>query len=212
MELMEALIPLKLRWSALWSSNLCRDQRFLDCAKRSGLLHLNIGLETIDRQTLANMNKRINKVAYYKEIVNNLRKRGISYSFNFVLGYDTEHESITDLTLSFLRENKVPVAYFNILTPHYGTPLYDRMRNEGRLIDPDDIGRWPGLICYFKPKHCTPKELEEKVKRMYREFYSFRSIMRRLRLPKSAGDFASWTINLSQRRMFHSDSENFDNY
>ena len=212
MELMEALIPLKVRWSALWSSNLCRDQRFLDCAKRSGLLHVNIGLETVDRETLAGMNKKANNIGYYKEIINNLKKRGISYSFNLVFGYDTENESTYDLTLAFLRENKVPAAYFNVLTPHVGTPLYDRMRSEGRLIDPDDIGRWPGLICYFRPKHCTPGELEEKVKRMYREFYSLKSMVGRLGLPTSAADFASWTINLSQRRMFHSDSENFDNY
>ncbi|MGD0398055.1 MAG: radical SAM protein [Syntrophobacteraceae bacterium] len=212
MELMEALIPLKVRWSALWSSNLCRDQRFLDCAKRSGLLHVNIGLETVDRETLAGMNKKINRVAFYKEIINNLRKRGISFSFNFVFGYDTERENICDLTLAFLRDNKVPAAYFNILTPHVGTPLYDRMRSAGRLIDPNDIGRWPGLICYFKPKNCTPKELEEKVKRMYREFYSLKSMVGRLGLPMSLADFTSWTINFSQRRMFQSDSENFDNY
>ena len=212
MELMEALIPLKVRWSALWSSYLCRDQRFLDLAKRSGLLHVNIGLETVDMETLAGMNKKTNNIGYYKEIINNLRKRGISYSFNLVLGYDTEHENTCDLTLAFLRENKVPAVYFNILTPHLGTPLYDRMQSEGRLIDPDDIGRWPGLICYFRPKHCTPGELEEKVKRMYREFYSLKSMVGRLGLPTSAADFASWTINLSQRRMFHSDSENFDNY
>ncbi len=210
--LMEALIPLKVRWSALWSANLCRDQRFLDCAKRSGLLHVNIGLETVERETLAGINKKTNNIGYYKEIINNLRKRGISYSFNLVFGYDTEQESTCDLTLAFLRENKVPAAYFNILTPHLGTPFYDRMQSEGRLIDPDDIGRWPGLICYFRPKHCTPEELEKKIKRMYRKFYSLESILGRLGLPTSLADFASWTINLSQRRMFHSDSENFDNY
>ena len=212
MELMEALIPLKVRWSALWSSYLCRDQRFLDLAKRSGLLHVNIGLETVDMETLAGMNKKTNNIGYYKEIINNLRKRGISYSFNLVLGYDTEHENTCALTLAFLRENKVPAVYFNILTPHLGTPLYDRMQSEGRLIDPGDIGRWPGLICYFRPKNCTPAELEEKVKRMYREFYSLKSMVSRLGLPTSTADFASWTINLSQRRMFHSNSENFDNY
>jgi radical SAM superfamily enzyme YgiQ (UPF0313 family) len=212
MELMEALIPLKVRWSALWSSYLCRDQRFLDLAKRSGLLHVNIGLETVDMETLAGMNKKTNNIGYYKEIINNLRKRGISYSFNLVLGYDTEHENTCDLTLAFLRENKVPAVYFNILTPHLGTPLYDRMQSEGRLINPGDIGRWPGLICYFRPKNCTPGELEEKVRRMYREFYSLKSMVGRLGLPTSAADFASWTINLSQRRMFNSDSENFDNY
>jgi len=212
MELMEALIPLKVRWSALWSSYLCRDQRFLDLAKRSGLLHVNIGLETVDMETLAGMNKKTNNIGYYKEIIDNLRKRGISYSFNLVLGYDTEHENTCDLTLAFLRENKVPAVYFNILTPHLGTPLYDRMQSEGRLINPDDIGRWPGLICYFRPKNCTPGELEEKVRRMYREFYSLKSMVGRLGFPASVADFASWTINLSQRRMFHCDSENFDYY
>jgi len=210
MELMEALVPLKLRWSALWSSNLCRDVRFLDCAKRSGLLHVNIGLETIDRGTLAGMNKRVNKITYYKELINNLRKRGISFSFNFVFGYDGEDAGIYDQTLEFLRENQVPAAYFNILTPHIGTPLYDRMRKEGRLIDPDLIGKLPGLACHFLPKHCTPGELEERVMRMYREFYSLESIAGRLGLPLSVADFASWTINLSQRRMFRSGSENFD--
>jgi hypothetical protein len=68
------------------------------------------------------------------------------------------------------------------------------------------------LICYFKPKHCTPGELEEKVKRMYRKFSSLSSMVHRLGFPTRSVDFASWTINLSQRRMFHSDSENFDNY
>ena len=177
MELLEALIPLKVRWSALWSSNLCRDGRFLDLAKRSGLLHVNMGMESIGRLTLARMNKKINKLSFYKEIMSNLRQRGISYSLNFVFGYDTEDESIYDQTLGFLRENKVPAACFNILTPHKGTPLYDRLQNEGRIIDHDNIGKWPGVRCYFTPTHSAPKDLERKIKRMYREFYSFRSVM-----------------------------------
>ena len=62
MELMEALIPLKVRWSALWSSYLCNDEPFLDLAQRSGLLHVNIGIESINPDTLDGMNKRFNKV------------------------------------------------------------------------------------------------------------------------------------------------------
>ncbi len=209
-ELLEALTPLKVRWSALWSSNLCRDQLFLDLAKRSGLMHVNIGMESIDQRTLDGMNKKINKLKYYKEIMSNLRKRGISYSFNFVFGYDSEDESIYDQTLAFLKENKVPAAYFNILTPHKGTPLYDRMKKEGRIIDPGNIGRWPGLKCYLMPVHGTPEALERKVGSLYREFYTFRSMMARLGFPTRETDFASWTINFSQRKMFRSDSENFD--
>ena len=214
MELMEALIPLGIRWSALWSSNLCRNREFMDLAKRSGLLHLNIGMESIDQATLTGMNKKANRVSHYAEIVKNLRKRGISYSFNFVFGYDMERESIFDSTLTFLKQNKVPAAYFNILTPHKGTPLYDRMNNEGRLIDPDNISRWPGIICYIKPKHGTPQELERNVRRLNQEFYSLKSIFSRLPFPSSQSDMASWVVNLSQRKISRgaAELENFENY
>jgi radical SAM superfamily enzyme YgiQ (UPF0313 family) len=214
MELMEALTPLKVSWSALWSADLCRDRRFMDLAKRSGLLHVNIGMASIDRATLAGMNKKVNKVSHYEEILNNLRKRGISYSLNFVFGYDTEAENVYDSTLAFLRRNQVPVAYFNILTPHIGTPLYDRMESEDRLIDTANISRWPGIFCYFKPKHCTPERLEADVRRMYREFYSIESMLGRLPFPISKADLASWVVNMSQRKMAYANNgaENFDNY
>lgn len=211
MELIEALIPLKIRWSTLWSVNLCKNDKLMDLAKRSGLLHVNIGIESIDRETLKAMNKRQNKASEYKEILQKLRKRGISYSLNFIFGWDTETPDIFDSTLQFLMENKVPVAYFNILTPHKGTPLYDRMKKEGRIIDIDQIGRWPGIRCYIRPLYCSPKQLEENIKKMYKKFYSVSSILKRLPLPITQSNIASWIINLSQRRIAFSDTaENFD--
>ena len=214
MELMEAMAPLGVRWSALWSLNLCRNRKFMDLAKKSGLLHLNIGMESIDQSTLSGMNKRANKVKYYSETLRNLRERGISYSLNFVFGYDTEHQGIYDSTLDFLGQNRVPVAYFNILTPHIGTPFYDRMAGEGRLLDTENIGRWPELACFFKPRNCAPEELQENVKGMYRKFYNLRSIFSRLPFPASQSAIASWMINWSQWKSSRGNTamENFDNY
>ena len=210
-ELMEALIPLKVRWSTPWSAYLCKNSKLMDLAKRSGLLHVNIGMESIDVKTLRNMNKRANNVQEYKEILENLRKRGISYSLNFIFGWDTEKPSIFNATLQFLMDNKVPVAYFNILTPHKGTALYNRMKEEGRIINIDDIGRWPGIKCYIKPAYCALEELEDYVKWMYKRFYSVTSILKRLTLPVTLANIASWIINISQRRIAFSDTaENFD--
>ena len=213
-ELMEALIPLKVRWSTLWSAYLCNNQEFMDLAKKSGLLHVNIGIESIDQNTLTGMKKNANRVNKYQDIIYNLRKRGISYSFNFIFGWDTEREDVFQSTLTFLKQNKVPVAYFNILTPHKGTSLYDRMKKENRIIDIHNIGRWPGINCYIRPKYCSAQELEEHVKKMYREFYSFPAMFARLPLPISKANLASWVVNLSQRRMSKGDAamENFDNY
>jgi len=214
MELMEALIPLKLRWSSLWSAYLCKDEKFMDLAKKSGLLHVNIGLESIDQKTLTGMNKKVNQAQQYKEILRNLRRRGISYSLNFIFGWDTEKATVFKSTLAFLKEEKVPVAYFNILTPHKGTPLYDRMKADHRIIDIDHIGRWPGLNCYIQPSYCSPQELEEQVKKIHREFYRYPSMFVRLPLPMTQANIASWVVNLSQRKLFRSDgaTENFDNY
>jgi radical SAM superfamily enzyme YgiQ (UPF0313 family) len=214
MELMEALIPLKVRWSSLWPAYLCTNQKFMDLAKKSGVLHVNIGIESIDSDTLDAMNKRANKVRQYEEILENLRKRGISYSLNFIFGWDTEHREVFRSTLAFLRQNRVPVAYFNILTPHKGTPLYDRMRAENRIIDIDHIGRWPGMFCHIRPQNYSAAELEEEVKRMDRDFYSYPSMLARLPLPLTKSGITSWWMNWSQRKVSRAGGgmESFDDY
>lgn len=214
MELMEALIPLKVRWSALWSSYLCNDGPFLDLARRSGLLHVNIGIESISPQTLDSMNKRFNKADKYAEMLANLRRRGISYSLNFIFGWDGESEGAFATTLDFLERHKVPAAYFNILTPVKGTPLYDRMKAGGRITNLEDIDRWPGQNCYIRPPHGTPGTLERDVRNMYRKFYSLRSMFSRLPMPVTQSNIASWVINFSQLRLARVEEahNDFDGY
>ena len=201
MKLMEAMIPLKVRWSALWTSNLCDDAEFMDLAKRSGLLHLNLGIESINEDTLKQMNKKFNKVHRYSELLGNLRKSGISYSLNFIFGWDNETPEVFKSTLNFLLKEKVPVAYFNILTPEKGTMFYERMKGEDRILKLDEIGRMPGHTCHIKPTYCTPEELVQKVQGVYREFYSWKSILKRLPAPVTTSNIASWVLNLSQRKM-----------
>jgi radical SAM superfamily enzyme YgiQ (UPF0313 family) len=214
MELMEALIPLHLRWSTLWSSNLCLDEQFLDLAKRSGVLHVNIGIESIDAATLASMNKKQNKADRYAEMFANLRQREISYSVNLVFGWDTETPDVFQSTLDFLQKNKVPAAYFNVLTPQKGTVLFDRMQQEGRVFSVAEIDRWPGQICYFEPRWCKPEDLERHVQQIYQRFYNVPSMLHRLQLPITPGRMASWVINWSERRMaFAAHSNNdFESY
>lgn len=202
-ELMEALISLRIRWSSLWTLYLCKDARFMDLAQRSGLLHVNIGMESINPATLKAMNKSHNRVGEYTEILADLRRRGISYSLNFVFGWDGETVDVFRATLEFLREQKVPAAYFNILTPHKGTPFHDRMEKEGRILNAEDIGRWPGNFCHIAPAYCTPAELERHVASMNREFYSLPSIFSRLSMPLSWSHISSWIINAAQYRLAH---------
>jgi radical SAM superfamily enzyme YgiQ (UPF0313 family) len=214
MELMEAIMPLHLRWSTLWSMNLCYDKEFLDLAQRSGLLHVNIGMESIDSQTIASMRKGQNKTERYHAVLSDLRHRGISFSLNFIFGWDTETREVFKNTLQFLEEEKVPVAYFNLLTPDKGTSFYDRMREQNRIMDEGEISRWPAQTCHIKPLYCTPQELEQDVRGIHKRFYSLPSMARRLPMPINTSAIASWVLNLSQRKVTaHADKEhNFTSY
>jgi radical SAM superfamily enzyme YgiQ (UPF0313 family) len=216
MKLMEALIPLKLRWSALWTSFLCYDEEYMDLAQRSGLLHINMGIESINPDTLKGMNKRFNKVDKYAVMLENLRKRGISYSLNFIFGWDNETPEVFPATLEFLNREKVPVAYFNILCPEIGTMFYEKMKQEDRILRLEEIGRFPGEFCHLKPKYISAEHLEKKVQDAYLQFYSWKSILRRLPMPVTPANIASWIVNLSQRKLaqrsFGDHNNNFDAY
>ena len=104
------------------------------------------------------------------------------------------------------------MAYFYILTPHKGTPLYDRMRGENRILDEKHMRRTPGIVCEIKPSYCSPEEMEQNVQNMYEQFYSLPSMLRRLPPPVTKCNIASWIINVSQRRMRRSERllQNFD--
>jgi len=201
MELMEALIPLKVRWSTLVSAHFCLDAKFMDLAKRSGLLHVNTGIESIDQKTLNSMQKRFNKVGEYETLIREFHRRNISYSLNFVFGADADEEDVFDTTLQFLCENKVHTAYFNILVPLRGTPLYDRMKEEGRIVDEANLERWTGVSCHFKPLRYSPEELVHRVKKIRYDFYRWRSVFRRLPIPTTEAHFASWNLNILQRKV-----------
>jgi radical SAM superfamily enzyme YgiQ (UPF0313 family) len=213
MELMEAMIPLKLRWSALWTSFLCNDDEYMNLAKRSGLLHVNMGIESINPETLKGMNKKFNKVDRYSEMLENLRKRGISYSLNFIFGWDTETHGVFESTLDFLHKEKVPVAYFNILCPEKGTMFYEKMKKDDRILRLEDIGRFPGEFCHLKPKNFSAEEIEKNVQDMYVKFYSWKSMLKRLPAPVTQANIASWVVNISQRRLTQrSQGDNNNNF
>jgi hypothetical protein len=196
MALMEAMIPLKLRWSALWTSFLCYDDEYMDIAQRSGLLHVNMGIESISPETLKGMNKKFNKVEKYSEMLANLRRRGISYSLNFIFGWDTEQQGV-----------------FNILCPEKGTMFFEKMKADDRILRLEDIGRFPGEFCHIKPKNFSAEEIEKNVQDMYLKFYSWKSMLKRLPPPVTQSNIASWVVNISQRKLAQrSQGENNNNF
>ncbi len=194
-ELFQALTPLNLRWSCLWTINTARDEELLDLAKASGCSHVNIGIENVCQESISSVEKVQNSVAEYEGLLDRLRQRGIFYSLNFMFGLDGDYQELFDETLAFLERVKAPMAFFNVATPRRGTPMWDQLHQEGRVHNPE-AEKYLGMVCNFFPKHMTPDECEAGVWHCFQEFYSLPSICRRLLLPPTSYIFQGLPSNL----------------
>jgi radical SAM superfamily enzyme YgiQ (UPF0313 family) len=198
-ELFRALKPLGINWTGLINMFTGKDVELLDLMIESGCKHVNIGLESINRASLAEMNKPQNRVEDYQLILRNLRERGLFFSANLVLGLDSDTMESFEETVAFLRQEKVPMAFMFIVTPRVGTALREDMEQEGRLLH-SDWTKYAGWNCVYQPAGFSPEELEQAFWHTYQKFYSPASIIQRL-VPTFL-DPKSWLISLASNLFF----------
>src|SRR5262245_15895433 len=164
-EFFRALTPLKVRWVSQASINAAHDEEFLRLIKASGCQGLLIGFETLNPENLHRMRKSFNLMhGGYEQALANLRRHGIRLYVTFILGYDEDNGDTMNETLAFAMEHNFYIVAFNHLTPFPGTPLYERLESEGRLLydrwwlDPDyRYGMLP-----FEPRGMSPDEVQER--------------------------------------------------
>jgi len=181
-ELFTALAPLNIRWVSQISINVLKDNELLDLIAKSGCMGLLIGLESLDNNNLAQMNKGWNKkIIDYEEALQKLRDNGLATYATFLFGYDCDDLDSFNQTLEFAIRHKFFLIAFNHLVPFPGTPLYEAFRKEGRLLYDKwwlDPNYYFGDIA-FRPKNISPKQLSELCLNFRKKFYSFYSIFKR---------------------------------
>jgi radical SAM superfamily enzyme YgiQ (UPF0313 family) len=181
-ELMRALIPLKIRWVSQSAINVAYDGEALELMRRSGCQGMLVGFESLDPTNLHQMNKDFNLMkGGPREALANFRRHGIRIYGTFIFGYDHDTPETFRSTVEFACDQKLAIAAFNHITPFPGTPLYERMKSEGRLLFDawwlDDSYRY-NMIPY-RPKNMSPEELAQRCVQARRSFYCWSSILDR---------------------------------
>ncbi|MCU0850339.1 MAG: B12-binding domain-containing radical SAM protein [Candidatus Thermoplasmatota archaeon] len=181
-ELFKELIKQKVHkgWVSNGNSNVLGkiDDEFLDLAKKSGCVEWFIGFESVSQEALNGIKKTVNKVEDFKKTIKRLHKHGMAVQGGIIFGFDQDTPDIFDLTLEKMYEWELDAVEINILTPFPGTPLYDRLEREGRIIS-KDWKRYNQVDVVFKPKNMTEKELFEGSRRVAKEFYSTFNVIHR---------------------------------
>ena len=181
-ELFKELIKQKVHkgWVSNGNSNVLGkiDDEFLDLAKKSGCVEWFVGFESVSQEALNGIKKTVNKVEDFKKTIKRLHKHGMAVQGGIIFGFDQDTPDIFDLTLEKMYEWELDAVEINILTPFPGTPLYDRLEREGRIIS-KDWKRYNQVDVVFKPKNMTEKELFEGSRRVAKEFYSTFNVIHR---------------------------------
>ena len=178
-ELFTALIPLKIIWGGLATTLIAWDEELLDLAARSGCRGLLIGFETVADDGLAEMNKRFNNHQDYHTVVERLHDRGIAIQGTFVFGTDVDDKDSFARTVDFVMETHIDLPRYAILTPFPSTPLYNRLKNEGRLLT-QDWTLYDGQHVVYQPQKMTPIELLSGTEWAWKKTYSYSGIASRL--------------------------------
>lgn len=184
-ELFEALIPLKVLWGGQASTTIARDKDLLELAKKSGCFSLFFGIESLSQETLKSANKSFNRAMSYEDEFKAIHDAGIRMIGSFIFGFDSDDEGVFERTVSFVKKNRIDMAYYNIMTPLPGTKLFDRLKAEGRLLH-QDWEHYNGYEVVYRPKTLTPEALQDGFHWAYRQTYSYPSILRRIAFRPSA--------------------------
>ncbi|CAB1056353.1 BchE/P-methylase family protein [Olavius sp. associated proteobacterium Delta 1] len=181
-ELLAALIPLKIRWFSQGSINMAKDPELLSLLKASGCEGVLIGFESLNKQTLANMNKAVNIKADLDDSIKRIHDAGIRIYATFIFGYPNDTFETFEETYRYALKHKFFITAFNHVVPFPGSMLYRKLKAYGSLLNEKywlDHSYCFGDVAYT-PHSFTPSELSQLCYRYRKKFFSLPSILTRL--------------------------------
>ena len=192
-EFFTALIPLKIKWAGLCTTDVLDDEELFDLMIKSGCIGILMGFETFSVDSLKESCKK-NKIDGYKAVVERFHQNGVSVLGTFMLGFDGDtKESIMKMP-DYIEKIGVDIPRFAILTPYPNTPTYRRLDAEGRMIS-KDWNDYDSIHATFLPKNFTARELEEMLVSVSNECYTLKRIFKRT-VKNRYGGFLKLGVNL----------------
>jgi radical SAM superfamily enzyme YgiQ (UPF0313 family) len=161
-----------------YSIECLRDDGFVDALAKANCRMSFLGMESLNEDSLRDVQKKQNKVEEYKEYFDKLHRKGILTFTGLMFALDKDTKEYYEALPEKLDEIGCSVILPSISIPLYGTPLYYKTKSEGRLID-ENLSHYEGDHVLFKHKHLSEEDIYEAYRRVNKIFYSWKNILRR---------------------------------
>ena len=162
----------QLAWVAQISANLLRDEELVDLIAASGGKWIFIGMESLDAVNLKDVNKGFNKPAEFGPVLERLARRNIYAITSFIFGLDNDTPGVAERTLSQIKDWPPGLPVFGQITPFPSTPLYERLKKEGRLTRPTHWLDFAPFQMAHTPLKMTIPEVHKEVQYAWTNSYS----------------------------------------
>jgi len=183
-EFLRAITPLGIEWFTETDISVADDDDLLDLLAESGCRQVLIGLESPGEKDLDHIdptNWKRKRAGGYLEAIDKLQSRGITVNGCFILGLDNHGPEIFERVKEFVDRSGLLEVQVTVQTPFPGTPLFDRLRREGRLLKERFWDRCTLFDVNFRPQKMTVEQLEEGLHGLFGEIYNEREFLKRKR-------------------------------
>ncbi|HQH51011.1 MAG TPA: radical SAM protein [Candidatus Hydrogenedentes bacterium] len=160
----------QVRWFTQTDIAVAHDAELLTLLRESGCVQLLIGFESPSPDDLHGLELKSDWKSFHTrgaaEAIRRIQSHGITVLGCFVLGMDAQGPDCFDEVYKFCHNTELFDVQVTVLTPFPGTPLYDRLLREGRLLEPR---AWHKCTLYdvnFVPRRMSPEELTEGFNRL----------------------------------------------
>jgi radical SAM superfamily enzyme YgiQ (UPF0313 family) len=117
------------------SINLADDEDLMHMMVQAGFNMVFIGIETPNEDSLAECSKGQNKNRDLVQDVKHIQRAGLQVQGGFIVGFDSDTPSIFQGQIDFIQNSGIVTAMVGLLQAPPGTRLYERLKQEGRLLD-----------------------------------------------------------------------------
>jgi len=128
------------------SINLSDDTELMSLMRDANFFAVFVGIESPDPETLRLMRKKQNTRRNIAESIHKIYSYGMFVNAGFILGFDSEKESVADTMVELIEEAAIPLCVVGLLYALPGTQLTRRLEKEGRLHPQHDVFT-PGDQC-----------------------------------------------------------------
>ena len=117
--------------------NIAKQNDILELMKEADFVGMFVGIETPEADALDGMRKGHNNAVPMMESIKTLNSYGMEITSGIILGLDTETPDTEQRLKDFIDLSQIPMLTINLLQALPKTPLWDRLKRDGRLREDD---------------------------------------------------------------------------